>query len=200
MSKRQPNPQTIRIVAETCFGCVEPITGTVYRTDEKQPICADCYHIRQQRGLDQGYASIREPGIDDRLCRGVDRSGKRPPGAISWEHRPPQEHTDEIHTDAVAYRGGIGWQRSPPVHVNGSPPQKHSGTRAAKGVDTKRDLAALLDAANLSPTEREAFALQKAGGYSRAEIAARLGVSLRVVKRALEGASAKVRRQDVPQW
>jgi hypothetical protein len=48
-------------------------------------------------------------------------------GAVSWERREPRKRRDEHHWLPILIGGELYFQRSPPCHVNGSPPRSDTG-------------------------------------------------------------------------
>ena len=191
MTASNPNPQT------RCHICGATASGV---RDDEGYLCATHAAI-PTRPYPTPYEAA---GMVAGNVRGVDRDGKRGDGAESWEYREPQEAHDLHHDQEIIVGERLYFQQSPPVHVGGSAPKPH-GTRrtasAAARAEARHDVDALLPklTASLTENEREVWRLRRRVGLRRKEIAKRLGMTETAVKKALERAEAKVRK-EVPQW
>jgi DNA-binding CsgD family transcriptional regulator len=140
-------------------------------------------------------------GMIARNVTGVDEGGRHGDGAEGWWFRPPQPTADLHHDVPVQVGETVGYQRSPPVLVKGSPARTAAGNGVAGSPSTQAmarlDLDVLL--APLTDREREVWRRRRLLGDRRPEIARALGMTETAVKKALERADQKMRR-DVPQW
>ena len=185
-----------------CFGCKGKSTlAATHCTDDGLPLCADCAHVRRERGID-GPGRDAAPIVNN--VSGVDQDGKVPDGAAAWEWRPPRAAPDAHHTAEVILNGSRCYQQAPPIHVPGAPAKASSGRGAASGTtpaaeraDAVRDAVALLsDEGPLTERDRrvlELYAeLPKAGRITA--IATAIGATETPTERVIGRAKDRARR------
>lgn len=198
-----PNPQT------RCYICGATASGAfVERDGERLWLCiddAEKHPASTAHPPRVGESPRAAAGLITGNVRGVDEDGKQPDGAESWEYRPPRDHPDLHHDQQIIVGNTLQFQQSPPVHVNGSAPKSapgrsHHGSRATM-VEAKLDLGAVVSkmTETLSEKEREVWRRRRLLRERIPEIAEKMKMTRTAVKRALERAAGKVRK-ETPEW
>lgn len=81
------------------------------------PVCAECYRLRQVRGLEGPDTDRPEAGvISRRLLIGQRVDGTVAPGAHDSWHDTPVAHPDDHHQFPIVISGVLMWQQGPAVH------------------------------------------------------------------------------------
>lgn len=180
-----------------CRICGQP---AAFASDQAGPLCIQHAEANgaTARPLRPGEGPSASAGMVTGNVRGVNQDGKRTEGATSWEYRPPRPAPDLHHDQHIVIGNELQFQQSPPVHVNGTPPKRATGgSRGAARVEAKEQIEQAIEAAGLTEQEREVYRLRRVLGYRRPEIADMLKMTLTAVKKALERATGKVRRDTV---
>lgn len=186
-----------------CCQCGSIASGAF---DERGWYCVDCAEKRPSTTAHPprvGESPRAAAGMISANVRGVTDDGTRPDGAESWEWRPPRAKPDAHHDQQIVVGNTLQFQQSPPVHVNGSATkQAKAKSRGAARAEARADLQRIGDRLaelGLTKQEHEVWRLRRVCGYRKQEIATRLGMTETAVKKALERAQAKVRK-EVPAW
>lgn len=101
-----------------------------------------------------------------------------------WEHRSPVAVPDEHHSVEIVLNGCTLFQQPPPASVKRGRKPRARGKGAARS-EQKADVGRLTAAVQLTPRARKVAALYDDEGLSYAQIAERLGLSVRQVERDL---------------